>query len=133
MALFAFGESGVVELERWSGAGAVGVVLETTPFYAEAGGQVADAGLLRLADGRSLLVKDTQAFAGFVLHSCVALDDDDVELVAGQTDASFARVENATPQDAPFLCASFANLSTTHKTWHKHDPHTQDTSLVCVL
>ena len=39
---------------------AVDVVLDRSPFYAEAGGQVADGGLLRLADGTLLEVSDVQ-------------------------------------------------------------------------
>ncbi len=38
----------------------VDVVLDRSPFYAEAGGQVADGGLLRLADGTLLEVSDVQ-------------------------------------------------------------------------
>eukprot|EP00971_Amphidinium_carterae_P227341 4509106-Amphidinium_carterae.1 len=33
----------------------VGLVLDTTPFYAEAGGQVSDVGMMETADGASLL------------------------------------------------------------------------------
>ena len=38
----------------------VDVVLDRSPFYAEAGGQLADGGLLRLADGTLLEVADVQ-------------------------------------------------------------------------
>jgi alanyl-tRNA synthetase len=40
--------------------GEVDVVLDRTPFYAEAGGQVGDTGTLRTADGAELRVLDTQ-------------------------------------------------------------------------
>ncbi len=38
--------------------------MEETPFYAEAGGQVGDTGLL-LADGLSVEILDTQLSEGF--------------------------------------------------------------------
>ena len=44
-----------------------GLVLDTTPFYAEAGGQVADTGILR-ADGVEFAVDRVQKFGGFALH-----------------------------------------------------------------
>lgn len=47
----------------------VGIVLNTSPFYAEAGGQVGDLGLLTNEDGEELMkVKVVQVFAGYVLH-----------------------------------------------------------------
>ncbi len=52
-----------------AGAGAeVQIVLDATPFYAEAGGQLADQGLLTL-DGASVTVLDVQApMPGLVVH-----------------------------------------------------------------
>jgi len=55
----------------------IGVILDRTPFYAEAGGQVADTGTIRVlhetGTGRPqtpgvFRVEHVQAFAGFVLH-----------------------------------------------------------------
>ena len=43
------------------------VVLNTTPFYAESGGQVGDTGLL-LADGLAFEVRDTQKQGDSILH-----------------------------------------------------------------
>lgn len=51
------------------GAGC-GIVMDTTSFYAEAGGQVADVGELLSEEGAPVLsVKNVQVFGGFVLHS----------------------------------------------------------------
>lgn len=50
---------------------AFGVILDCTSFYAEAGGQVADTGMLLSDDRRSRTlfdVKDCQSFGGFILH-----------------------------------------------------------------
>ncbi len=46
----------------------VGVVLNKTSFYAEAGGQVADVGSLSAGDGSSFAVTDVQKFGPFVVH-----------------------------------------------------------------
>lgn len=47
-----------------------GIVLDRTVFYPQGGGQAGDAGRLRLADGRELLIADTRkgATAGTVVH-----------------------------------------------------------------
>ncbi|WP_417604730.1 alanine--tRNA ligase [Oceanimonas baumannii] len=43
------------------------VVLDSTPFYAESGGQVGDAGVIRMDDGL-FVVKDTQKAGNGILH-----------------------------------------------------------------
>ena len=48
-------------------SGLVGVVLNTTPFYAEAGGQVGDMGTIR-GDAVSVVVDDTQKEQGLYVH-----------------------------------------------------------------
>ena len=56
------------------GKNSVGVILDKTNFYAEAGGQVADIGEFILvgasSDDEAITVTDTQRYAGYVLHSC---------------------------------------------------------------
>lgn len=54
----------------------VGVILDATPFYAEAGGQVADCGRLSVVSGGEggvelegvVEVADVRMFGGFALH-----------------------------------------------------------------
>ncbi|MBB5693341.1 alanine--tRNA ligase [Muricoccus pecuniae] len=46
----------------------VAVVLNQTPFYAESGGQVGDAGLITGADGLQIAVRDTQKKLGLHVH-----------------------------------------------------------------
>lgn len=48
--------------------GMVGVILNTTPFYAEMGGQIFDTGVLSSADGAELPVVNVQTYAGYVVH-----------------------------------------------------------------
>ncbi|MDA7950430.1 MAG: alanine--tRNA ligase [Pirellulaceae bacterium] len=47
----------------------VEVILDETPFYAEAGGQVGDSGEIRTDSGR-LVVLDTQKNSDLVIHTC---------------------------------------------------------------
>ena len=46
----------------------VGVILDRTPFYAEAGGQVGDVGTLTTDDGATFEVEDTQKEGGLTVH-----------------------------------------------------------------
>ena len=56
-------------VDSWAGDGAVSVVLDQTPFYAESGGQVGDRGSL-IADGVALRVLDTRKSGGAIVHYC---------------------------------------------------------------
>ena len=56
-------------VDSWAGDGAVSVVLDQTPFYAESGGQVGDRGSL-IADGVALRVLDTRKSGGATVHYC---------------------------------------------------------------
>ena len=57
----------VDQLEEVGRAAPVAVVLDRTPFYGEAGGQVGDIGLLT-SDGSEFEVIDTQRDGGLILH-----------------------------------------------------------------
>jgi alanyl-tRNA synthetase len=57
----------VDQLEEVGRAAPVAVVLDRTPFYGEAGGQVGDIGLLT-GDGSEFEVIDTQRDGGLILH-----------------------------------------------------------------
>ncbi|KAF1744131.1 hypothetical protein MXB_839 [Myxobolus squamalis] len=46
------------------------VILDCTNFYSEEGGQLADTGFIKIANGSQLIVHDVQTYNGFVVHSC---------------------------------------------------------------
>ena len=47
----------------------VDLILDSTPFYAESGGQLADAGIITLADGTTVRIDDVQTpLPGLVVH-----------------------------------------------------------------
>eukprot|EP00584_Thalassiosira_punctigera_P009395 CAMPEP_0172543494 /NCGR_PEP_ID=MMETSP1067-20121228/13874_1 /TAXON_ID=265564 ORGANISM="Thalassiosira punctigera, Strain Tpunct2005C2" /NCGR_SAMPLE_ID=MMETSP1067 /ASSEMBLY_ACC=CAM_ASM_000444 /LENGTH=979 /DNA_ID=CAMNT_0013329921 /DNA_START=178 /DNA_END=3113 /DNA_ORIENTATION=- len=48
---------------------AVGLVLDRSSFYAEAGGQDADLGVISFEGGGELVVNDVQTYGGYILHS----------------------------------------------------------------
>uniref|UniRef100_A0A6U3Z9M9 Alanine--tRNA ligase n=1 Tax=Ditylum brightwellii TaxID=49249 RepID=A0A6U3Z9M9_9STRA len=51
-----------------SESGGVGIVLDKTSFYAEAGGQVADSGTLTTSSGATIRVDNVQMYGMFALH-----------------------------------------------------------------
>jgi hypothetical protein len=66
----------------------VGIILDRTNFYAEAGGQVADIGEFVLigeknnnSEDEAINVTDTQRFAGFVLHSCAVPSGTEIKVL----------------------------------------------------
>mmetsp|Transcript_52470 Transcript_52470/g.125372 ORF Transcript_52470/g.125372 Transcript_52470/m.125372 type:complete len:1106 (-) Transcript_52470:49-3366(-) len=68
-----FTEDGFVDAAGGEGTAegaTVGVILDSTPFYAEAGGQVSDVGMIETDDGATLLeVRAVQNFGGYILHT----------------------------------------------------------------
>ncbi|MCE2404450.1 MAG: alanine--tRNA ligase [Dehalococcoidia bacterium] len=82
----------------------VEVVLRDTPFYAEGGGQVGDAGTIRGPNGR-VCVEDTQApVAGLIVHRGVVAEGDVSlgDLVAASVDPS-RRLDTARNHSATHL------------------------------
>ncbi len=70
--------AGIVRGQEVAGAAAEGdeveLVLDRTPFYAEGGGQLADQGVLELADGSKVQVRDVQSpIGGLIVHQAVVL------------------------------------------------------------
>jgi len=61
------GGAGFVD-EASAADGAVGLVLDATSFYAQAGGQINDTGVLALANGAELQVVACEAYGGYVVH-----------------------------------------------------------------
>ena len=54
-------------VEEASGGGLFGIILDTTPFYAESGGQVGDCGHMKCGDCQ-FDIEATHEFGGYVLH-----------------------------------------------------------------
>ncbi|MDG1923869.1 MAG: alanine--tRNA ligase [Pseudomonadales bacterium] len=88
-------------VDSWAGDGAVSVVLDQTPFYAESGGQVGDRGSL-IADGVALRVLDTRKSGGAIVHYCqseigaLAIGDQMQAVVAPSVRQNTARHHSAT-------------------------------------
>jgi alanyl-tRNA synthetase len=69
----------------------VSVVLDRTPFYAEAGGQIGDTGVIETSTGARVRVDDTQyALPGLVLHR-----GEVVEGTIAEGDEAVARIDGA--------------------------------------
>ena len=48
--------------------GTVGLILNSSPFYYESGGQVNDTGFIYLSDGSKFTVDNVQTYAGYIVH-----------------------------------------------------------------
>ena len=64
------------------GEQAIELTLDTTPFYAESGGQVADTGVLESKDGK-LRVTDVYKDSGRIVHRAVFVQGSNASLTAG--------------------------------------------------
>ncbi len=71
-----------VAAERAGGGGEVEIVLDRTPFYAEAGGQVGDTGLLRGPAGSVRITNTVAPVAGVIVHRGVV---EEGALAVGET------------------------------------------------
>ncbi len=60
--------AGDVEVEGVAAGDEVSVILDTTPFYAEMGGQCGDTGVLTSASGARVRVTDTKGKGGLYVH-----------------------------------------------------------------
>jgi alanyl-tRNA synthetase len=70
----------------------VELVLDRTPFYAEGGGQLADQGVIELANGALLEVRDVQSpITGLVVHKVKVLAGEVTTGVAGQAKVDTGR------------------------------------------
>ncbi|NUT21478.1 MAG: alanine--tRNA ligase [Hamadaea sp.] len=83
--------------------GRVEVILDRSPFYAEAGGQVGDSGVVRTRDGGVIRVDSTKSIgdglyvhSGQVVSGVVSLDDEVFAEVDGVRRAATARAHSAT-------------------------------------
>eukprot|EP00594_Rhizosolenia_setigera_P002189 CAMPEP_0178953316 /NCGR_PEP_ID=MMETSP0789-20121207/8353_1 /TAXON_ID=3005 /ORGANISM="Rhizosolenia setigera, Strain CCMP 1694" /LENGTH=992 /DNA_ID=CAMNT_0020634565 /DNA_START=184 /DNA_END=3162 /DNA_ORIENTATION=- len=60
----------------------IGIILDKSSFYAEAGGQEADLGFIEL--GETLLeVKDVQSYGGYLLHTCLVSKSEEGTIAIG--------------------------------------------------
>jgi misacylated tRNA(Ala) deacylase len=111
-----------------------GVILDRTVFYPLGGGQAGDTGVLRLADGRELIVTDTRKskeHPGGVLHllapdAVIAIDDAVTAKIDGARRNAHRRFHTAThllcalvphPVDGCSITAGYARLD-----FHMNEP-----------
>ena len=102
VALYRDGPDGAVAVDALAQGDRGAVLLDTTPFYAEAGGQVGDAGSMAGADGASFVVEDTTKSGaqhlhhGSVANGAIRKDDAVVARIDAARRAAIARNHSAT-------------------------------------
>ena len=105
VALYRDGPDGAVAVDALAQGDRGAVLLDTTPFYAEAGGQVGDAGSIEAiagADGASFVVEDTTKAGaqhlhhGSVANGAIRKDDAVVARIDAARRAAIARNHSAT-------------------------------------
>ncbi len=79
-------------VERVSAGDAIELVLDRTPLYAEAGGQLADHGRIRLAGGALIEVTDVQRpITGLIVHRATVLEGEAVTGEGAEAEVDVAR------------------------------------------
>lgn len=89
----------------------VGIILDSTSFYAEAGGQIADVGALLDSSQKEIFeVKDCQAFGGYILHIGKKVTDE-ADVSVGDTilcSVDYERRRNIAPNHTMTHALNFA-------------------------
>jgi len=76
----------------------VGLILDKSSFYAEAGGQDADLGTISLEGGGHLVINDVQTYGGYILHSGVVSNDGSIAVGSTvHSEVDYARRKNVAP------------------------------------
>ena len=90
-------EDGFLEAGAKAGPGDnVGLILEKSPFYAEAGGQEADVGIIELEAGKFNVI-DTQVYGGYLLHTGIIEEGEVTVGSAAQCNVDYARRRDIAP------------------------------------
>ena len=90
------------------------IVLTSTPFYAEGGGQVGDTGLLIGSEGNPVAVIDTKRENGLVVHYTQQLPDDPESTFLAKVDAAKRRSTEANHSATHLLHAALKQVLGNH-------------------
>src|SRR5690606_23897527 len=90
------------------------IVLTSTPFYAEGGGQVGDTGLIRGSEGNPVAVIDTKRENGLVVHYSQQHPDDPESTFLAKVDAAKRRSTEANHSATHLLHAALKQVLGNH-------------------